>query len=571
RRECGNVTDSKYDLDCAQSTTLVSPKFTAPVVKGVPYWLVVDSRGIGLPAGPYSVDVVLTPATCGNGVLDGAEACDDGNTTNGDGCKSDCTLETTTGNKCADAEALTPAAVGDGTYAISHTGSTVGLTNDFPKIGCEWSGNNASPDAVYAVTAPIDGLLVAKLDPNFPAQLQVRSACVDGAIGTSDTCKLTTGTGAVTQTFPVVSGSTYYVIVDGPSNTVPAQGSFRLDLSVTPATCGNGVLEGAETCDDGGKIAGDGCDATCLLEPATDGSTCALPKVVTLADDGSGLYTNTLSFGTTNMKALKSFTTACPSAGREAFFKVTAPFDGNLTAEVTGATFDVTLGARSSCSPDTGDSNRLACSAIVKGLGDEHFGIPVVSGKDYYLVVDGATATDYGRFDLKVSVAPPRCGDLVVGTGEDCDDGNTTNGDGCSSTCKAEPITGVDTCPGAPLTLVGSGTTPRTAVVKMSTATLSADYVSTCGGNSRDGVFKIVPDVGGELEVQLSGVFNTTVYARTTCDKVVSELGCASTNDSTTGTRLMKFPVSAKVPVYIFVDGRDGESGFATLSVKLTP
>src|SRR5512140_3121708 len=31
-----------------------------------------------------------------------------------------------------------------------------------------------------------------------------------------------------------------------------------------------------------------------------------------------------------------------------------------------------------------------------------------------------------------------KCGDGVVNTGETCDDGNTTNGDGCSSTCQTE-------------------------------------------------------------------------------------------------------------------------------------
>src|SRR5471032_871374 len=34
-----------------------------------------------------------TPATCGNGVVDPGEACDDGNTNNGDGCSSTCQTE----------------------------------------------------------------------------------------------------------------------------------------------------------------------------------------------------------------------------------------------------------------------------------------------------------------------------------------------------------------------------------------------------------------------------------------------------------------------------------------------
>jgi cysteine-rich repeat protein len=37
---------------------------------------------------------VPPPPVCGNGVMEGDEACDDGNTTDGDGCSSTCTIET---------------------------------------------------------------------------------------------------------------------------------------------------------------------------------------------------------------------------------------------------------------------------------------------------------------------------------------------------------------------------------------------------------------------------------------------------------------------------------------------
>src|SRR5437899_6093868 len=34
----------------------------------------------------------------------------------------------------------------------------------------------------------------------------------------------------------------------------------------TAATCGNGVVEGTEECDDGNTVSGDGCSASCQLE-----------------------------------------------------------------------------------------------------------------------------------------------------------------------------------------------------------------------------------------------------------------------------------------------------------------
>lgn len=38
---------------------------------------------------------------------------------------------------------------------------------------------------------------------------------------------------------------------------------FSLDITV----CGNGEINTAETCDDGNTTSGDGCDATCQIEP----------------------------------------------------------------------------------------------------------------------------------------------------------------------------------------------------------------------------------------------------------------------------------------------------------------
>jgi cysteine-rich repeat protein len=49
-----------------------------------------------------------------------------------------------------------------------------------------------------------------------------------------------------------------------------------------PTTCGNGIVDAGEACDDGNRVSGDGCSATCAIEPppappsgggATPGST----------------------------------------------------------------------------------------------------------------------------------------------------------------------------------------------------------------------------------------------------------------------------------------------------------
>ncbi len=54
----------------------------------------------------------------------------------------------------------------------------------------------------------------------------------------------------------------------GPDADVSDEASAESDAGADacPGTCGNGVLECAEQCDDGNTAAGDGCDASCLFE-----------------------------------------------------------------------------------------------------------------------------------------------------------------------------------------------------------------------------------------------------------------------------------------------------------------
>ena len=39
-------------------------------------------------------ELACNPPSCDDGIVNGVEECDDGNTTNGDGCSGDCTIET---------------------------------------------------------------------------------------------------------------------------------------------------------------------------------------------------------------------------------------------------------------------------------------------------------------------------------------------------------------------------------------------------------------------------------------------------------------------------------------------
>jgi len=107
--------------------------------------------------------------------------------------------------------------------------------------------------------------------------------------------------------------------------------------------CGDGTVNGPETCDDGNLVSGDGCSATCQLEPSVNGPVSvnaggpALAPFV--ADSGfSGGTTTTNWTGAIDM-------TAAPGAAPEAVYR--SERFGNMTYTIAsltpGASYDVRL------------------------------------------------------------------------------------------------------------------------------------------------------------------------------------------------------------------------------------
>jgi cysteine-rich repeat protein len=217
----------------------------------------------------------------------------------------------------------------------------------------------------------------------------------------------------------------------------------------------------------------------------------------------------------------------------------------------------------------------FACSNATGKGQEETVAIPVAANEVVYVVVDSRDANELGRFTLDVSVTPSICGDgyFVPGPNEQCDDGNKTNGDGCSATCALESVGNVDVCPGIPLTLTGSGIQQRRGMITFSTVNLNADYSGACGGGSREGVVKVTSPVNGLLRARVRGMPNSTLYARTVCTDPNSEIlkkpglsTCPSVvHDVVTLT------VQAGKEYFLFVDGLDTAVGVPTLEVTIDP
>jgi len=77
------------------------------------------------------------PSECGDGSVDGAEECDDGNGTDGDGCDSDCTWTCEEASECDDVDACTDDACDVASHTCSHGDVTCADSDDCTVDGCD--------------------------------------------------------------------------------------------------------------------------------------------------------------------------------------------------------------------------------------------------------------------------------------------------------------------------------------------------------------------------------------------------------------------------------------------------
>jgi len=171
------------------------------------------------------------PPVCGDGVTEGAETCDDGNTSNGDGCSLACTVEP--GFTCTGAPSACATVCGDGVVAGTEE--------------CD-DGNQNSGDACAACADAFCGDGIVELGVE---------ECDDGNAIDTDAC--------LTNCMAATCGDG----VVGPGEACDDGNASAGDACVLcqVAVCGDGYLRaGVEECDDGGNASGDGCSADCLAE-----------------------------------------------------------------------------------------------------------------------------------------------------------------------------------------------------------------------------------------------------------------------------------------------------------------
>jgi len=194
---------------------------------------------------------------CGDGVVGAGEVCDDGNTSDNDGCNSTCTVQDPR-YKCIPGQLCT---------LVSQCGDK----RIEPGENCD-DGNSNSGDGCSSVCQVEAGWVCPT--PGNPCKPAPR--CGDGIVQPS--------IGEVCDDGNTKDG-------DGCSADCKAKGAGCVctpgQACVCPVVkCGNGTIEGNEQCDDGNDKSGDGCSSTCTIET---GYTCPFTNAPCVPDCGDGI------------------------------------------------------------------------------------------------------------------------------------------------------------------------------------------------------------------------------------------------------------------------------------------
>lgn len=159
-----------------------------------------------------------------------------------------------------------------------------------------------------------------------------------------------------------------------------------------------------------------------------------------------------------------------------------------------------------------------------------------------------------------------QCGNKIPEVGEDCDDNNTNDTDGCDTNCKLAGTNPSQTmgCPGLEVhvwggahkpTLVGS--TPGSGNRSATPTCTNQPGNSTTGAAAGDRVFKVIAHKTGTLNVAVTdNNYDTFLYAGTACDVSGNETYLACRNGvNGAGPETLTMPVTAGTTYYVFVDG----------------
>ena len=257
---------------------------------------------------------------------------------------------------------------------------------------------------------------------------------------------------------------------------------------------------------------------------------------------------------------------------------------GQLSIKVDGeGAFNPLMYLRTTC---TDEESQSSCAPPLGPGGLVQFQTNVISGRDYFLVVDGASGTA-GKYKLTMKLTTGAfCGDGKVDTGEACDDANKTEGDGCSNSCRAvdgNPAGAdcvaphkVDMWKGSTVSGTGSTVTYGNTFMKTGTSCI----VSTKDLNlAPDHIYAVTAHSAGTLNITLTpeAAFKAQIVVRRACnDPNTSDLDanktarlCANSGGPEGAVETLAVPVQNNETVYVAAEGEQTAKGAYTIKFEL--
>ncbi len=363
----------------------------------------------------------LITSVCGNNILEAGEQCDDGNSSNNDGCSNTCTIEI-----------LIPAI----NCSISAITSKPEYANeDFQTCGCAYTNCYIDDDGPDCGGIPVSG------PSGEPCCCIGPPNCGNGIVDSGEQCE--------------------------PPNTATCNLTCQ---NITPSVCGNNIIEAGEQCDDGNAINTDACLNTCQL--ATCGDTfiqttieqCEPPNTATCSLTCQTITPPVCGNGVINGGEVCDAGVGCPVSTNCAADCKSCCGDGMIQApneECDWGTGNIPAQAQQ-CGAATCHATQCKCvgglcgNSIVNPGEQCDNGAANSNASACLTSCQNATCGD-GFIQTAIEQCDPpdgttcsatcqniiTCGNGNLDIGEQCEDNNTTDGDGCSSICEIEVCGGI--------------------------------------------------------------------------------------------------------------------------------
>lgn len=311
--------------------------------------------------------------------------------------------------------------------------------------------------------------------------------------------------------------------------------------------------------------------------PVTDGPLDACPGKSTAVKPGVAQTLEGDTTTATNDRRGRQGACAVGAGGKDHVYHLIPSGSGTLDVKVEGADgLDPVAYLRTACDDE---ESQVSCGPP----GANHVAqlkTNVVTGRDYFLFVDGASGSA-GKYVATVALTTGSfCGDGKVDSGEACDDGNKVQGDGCSNDCKSidgDPPSGGG-CDGHPVHLwPGKTVTGTGSNLPYGNAwSAPSQTCSTSGSNAfADHVYEVTPRASGTMSVTVTPKTGTTanfmLAARATCSDPATTLTCKNDFGNSASSETLSLAATKDKKMYVAVDGggATGNTGEYTISFKL--